>query len=259
MRGRRIRSGTAKGKAVVCSSPLSFLGGVEPSTGRLLDPECGSAGLSVAGSVLCFPFGKGSTVGSYSMYQLKVNGVAPAAIVNQSAEPIVATGAIISEIPMVDRIDVTVIRTSDRVDVDAEQGIVELLDVDERHVVTNIIENKGRILLLQRSNSVGSYRGQWAGISGFIEPGESDEDAARRELEEETNLRSVKLSRRLEPQCFRDGDVIWCVHAFLFRVKDRSIRLDWEHQAYEWVAPEDVSKYPTVPGLQKIVCMLLAK
>lgn len=239
------------------ATPLSFLGGVDPATGRILDPECECKGSSVAGSVLCFPYGKGSTVGSYSMYQLKVNGLAPCAIVNSSAEPIVATGAIMSDIPMVDGVDVALMRTCDDAVVDADAGTVELRNVKEKRVVTCILRHKGKILLLQRSNSVGSYRGQWAGVSGYIEPGESPEEAAKRELSEELGLSAARIARSVEPQSFRDGETVWTVHAFLFEHKIARVRTDWEHQGHEWVVPEDVSRYATVPGLQRLVCKLL--
>lgn len=242
---------------MVCSSPVSFLGGVDPSTGKILDGECESRNQSVSNKIFCFPYGKGSTVGSYVMYQLKLNGLAPSAIVNGSAEPIIATGAIIAEIPMVDGVDVSLLRTGDDLVVDAQNGLVELPKVAEKHVVTCIVRNKGRILLLQRSNKVGSYGGQWAGVSGYVERGEEEEAAARRELEEEIGRGKASLAKRIEPQRFRDGEVVWCVHAFLFDVKDRSVRIDWEHQALEWVVPEDVAKYRTVPGLREIVCKLL--
>ena len=236
---------------------MSFLGGVDPSTGKILDGDCESLNQSVSNKIFCFPYGKGSTVGSYVMYQLKLNGLAPSAIVNGSAEPIIATGAIIAEIPMVDGVDVSLLRTGDDLIVDAQNGLVELPKVAEKHVVTCIVRNKGRILLLQRSNKVGSYRGQWAGVSGYVERGEEEETAARRELKEEIGRGKASLAKRIEPQRFRDGEVVWCVHAFLFDVKDRSVRIDWEHQSLEWVVPEDVAKYRTVPGLQEIVCKLL--
>jgi 8-oxo-dGTP pyrophosphatase MutT (NUDIX family) len=212
----------------------------------------------VAGSVLCFPYGRGSTVGSYSLYQLKVNNVAPNAIVNQSAEPIVAAGAIMSAIPMVHGVDVSLVRTCDRAVVDADEGTLELPDVEERPVVTGIVRHKGRILLLQRSNSVGSYRGQWAGVSGYIEKGEQPEAAAWRELEEELGLGRARLAKASAPERFRDREVVWTVHPFLFDVKEPKVKVDWEHQGYEWVSPKDVSRFPTVPGLQRLVCKLLA-
>jgi hypothetical protein len=74
--------------------------------------------------VLVFPKGKGSTVGSYVIYGLQANGKAPAAIVNIQTETIVATGAILAKIPMVDEVDIGVIRTGDRVTVDGDKGEV---------------------------------------------------------------------------------------------------------------------------------------
>jgi predicted aconitase with swiveling domain/8-oxo-dGTP pyrophosphatase MutT (NUDIX family) len=259
MRGRRIKAGVGRGKALVSMVPISFLGGVDPVTGKVLDTESEAAGESVSGTVLCFPYGKGSTVGSYSMYQLKLNGEAPAAIVNSSAEPIVATGAIMADIPMVDRVDVSLFRKGDDIIVDASEGTVEVVGVEERHVVTNILLHKGKVLLLRRSNSVGSFRGKWAGVSGFIEAHEEAEEAARRELAEEAGLKNAKLLRCIETERFRDGQVVWCVHPFLFETKSASIKMDWEHQAYEWVSRDDIGAYPTVPGLQRIVCRLLEK
>jgi predicted aconitase with swiveling domain/8-oxo-dGTP pyrophosphatase MutT (NUDIX family) len=242
---------------VACACPISFLGGVDPVTGKILEGECQSRGLSISDSVFCFPFGKGSTVGSYAMYQLRLNGKAPAAIVNNSAEPIIATGAIIADIPMVDGADISLIRTGDDLIVDADSGHLEIANVSEKHVVTVIVRSKGKILLLRRSARVGSFRGRWAGVSGFIEQGEGDEDAAKRELLEETSMSGPRLSGRLDVQMFRDGDVVWCVHPFLVNANNPKVRIDWEHDSYEWVAPKDVPSYSTVPGLQQVICKLL--
>lgn len=258
IRGRRIRAGSGSGAALVSSIPLSFLGGIDPKTGMILDPDSDAKGELVSGRILCFPFGKGSTVGSYSMYQLRLNGLAPAAILNASAEPIVATGAIMSEIPMVDGIPITLLRTGDMLEVDATEGVVDATGVTEKHVVTTVLRSKGRILLLRRSSEVGSFKGRWAGVSGFIELHEPDLDAARRELGEEVSVSGARLVRRSEPERFRDGATVWCVHPFLFDIKDPSIKIDWEHDAYEWVAPEAVGRYDTVPGLKTIVDKLLA-
>ena len=215
--------------------------------------------MSISNKVLCFPFGKGSTVGSYAMYQLRLNGLAPAAIINSSAEPIIATGAIIADIPMVDGIDVNLLRTGDRLVVDADDASVEIIDVSEKHVVTSILKDRSKILLLQRSDRVGSFKGLWAGVSGFIEDGETDDEAVRREMEEEIGFNKLKLLKHAEPKRFRDGDVVWCVHPYLFGVKDPDIRTDWEHKKFEWVAPEDVAEYQTVPGLQQVVSALLCR
>ena len=93
--------------------PIGFLGGVDPDTGVVVEPGHPLEGQCVAGRVLVFPTGKGSTVGSYTLYRLARNGLAPAAIINAEADPVVAVGAIIAEIPMVDQVDVSRIRTGD--------------------------------------------------------------------------------------------------------------------------------------------------
>ena len=131
LRGRKIVGGKAEGELIVSQKPLSFLGGVDPETGIITDAESDIRGQSIAGKILAFPRGKGSTVGSYVIYALKKNGKAPKAIIVGEAETIVATGAIISEIPMVDGIDVSKLRSGTRVRVDAERGEVEVLESGE--------------------------------------------------------------------------------------------------------------------------------
>lgn len=104
MKGRGISRGIGSGELLVSSEPISFLSGVNPETGTVVEEGHPLEGQSIAGRVLAFPYGKGSTVGSYVIYALKQNGLAPAAIINTETEPIIAVGAIISEIPMVDRL-----------------------------------------------------------------------------------------------------------------------------------------------------------
>jgi predicted aconitase with swiveling domain len=113
--GRVIKAGTAQGIALVSPDPIGFFGGIDPQTGRVIEAGHPLAGQCVAGRVLVFPTGKGSTVGSYILYRLKKNQKAPAAIINTESEPIVAVGAIISDIPMLDRIAAGQIRSGDRV------------------------------------------------------------------------------------------------------------------------------------------------
>lgn len=104
MQGRSISRGIGTGELLVSSEPISFLSGVDPETGIVVERGHPLEGQSIAGRVLAFPYGKGSTVGSYVIYALKQNGLAPAAIINEEAEPIIAVGAIIAGIPMVDRL-----------------------------------------------------------------------------------------------------------------------------------------------------------
>lgn len=119
-----MNPGKAEGEALVSREPLSFYGGVDPKTGIVIEKGHELEGKCVKGKILVFPNGKGSTVGSYVIYALKSNGVAPAAILNKETETIVATGVILADIPCVDRIDVSMIKTGDKVVVDADKGLV---------------------------------------------------------------------------------------------------------------------------------------
>jgi predicted aconitase with swiveling domain len=113
LKGRIISKGTVQEEALATSQPISFYGGVDPNTGEVIEKGHELQGKSVKGKILVFPTGKGSTVGSYTLYRLKKNGVAPAGIINRECETVVAVGAIISEIPCVDKIDISKIETGD--------------------------------------------------------------------------------------------------------------------------------------------------
>lgn len=128
MRGRRIFGGRAKGEALVSSEALSFFGGVDPDTGVVEEEGHPLRGRCVRGRVLVFPRGKGSTVGSYTLYRMKKAGTAPLAILNRECETIVAVGAIIAEIPCLDRIDIEKIPDDAELLVDADEGRVEVVE-----------------------------------------------------------------------------------------------------------------------------------
>ncbi len=130
LKAHAVSRGKAKGEALVTKQPLSFLGSVDMKTGIVIEKGHELAGKSIKGKVLVFPGGKGSTVGSYAIYQLKKNGASPCAMINVKAEPIVAVGAIISDIPLVDGVEknpLAAIKTGDKVLVDAIVGSVEIL------------------------------------------------------------------------------------------------------------------------------------
>jgi predicted aconitase with swiveling domain len=122
--GRTIFPGLANGIALVTRQGISFFGGVDPQTGVVVERGHELEGQSVAGKVLVFPTGKGSTVGSYTLYRLKHNGLAPAAILNRACETITAVGCIIAEIPCLDQVDIERLESGMRLRVDAEKGIV---------------------------------------------------------------------------------------------------------------------------------------
>jgi len=127
LKGRRIVEGFCKAEALVSAKPISFLGGVDPADGRVVEKSHDLCGECIRDKVLCFPYGHGSTVGSYVLYALAKKLLAPKAIVNQTADPVVVVGAIIADIPMVDKIDIKQIRNGDTVEVNAFEGIIKIL------------------------------------------------------------------------------------------------------------------------------------
>jgi len=127
----RVACGSARGPALVTREAISFLGNVDANTGMVVDPAHELFGQCIAGKVLIFPGGKGSTVGSYVIYQLKKRGLAPAAMINIRSEPIVAVGAIISGIPLVDRVTEEILRvlSGTVVEVDADRRLVRVSEL----------------------------------------------------------------------------------------------------------------------------------
>ncbi len=128
LQGRRICPGRAQGQALVTHMAISFFGGVDPETGQVVEKGHELEGQSIRGKVLVFPTGKGSTVGSYTLYRLKHSGVAPAAIINAECETIVAVGCIIAEIPCVDHIPLEKIANGDWVEVDGEEASIWVIE-----------------------------------------------------------------------------------------------------------------------------------
>ena len=126
MKGRMISPGKAEGEAIVSSEPIGFYGGIDAKTGIVIEKGHPLEGEKVTGKILVFPCGKGSTVGSYVIYGLKKNGVGPVAIVNKETETIVATGVILAGIPCIDQIDISKIKSGDKLFVDADKATVKI-------------------------------------------------------------------------------------------------------------------------------------
>lgn len=129
LRGRKVIGGSAEGEAVVTKEPVSFLGGVNPDKGVVVERGHELEGQSITGKIFIFPHGKGSTAGPYIIYAMAKRKTAPVAMINVEAEPIIAVGAAMGNIPLVDRLDknpLEVIATGDHVMIDGDQGIVEI-------------------------------------------------------------------------------------------------------------------------------------
>ena len=130
LRGRKVVGGTAEGEALVSKDPVSFYGGVDPDTGVITELGHACYGISISGKIFVFPTGKGSTVGSYVIYRMKKQGTAPLAIINMETEAILATGCVISSIPLVDKLNadpLKALKTGMRLRVVGDEGRVETI------------------------------------------------------------------------------------------------------------------------------------
>ncbi|MGE5607428.1 MAG: DUF126 domain-containing protein [Bacteroidota bacterium] len=130
LQGRKIVEGKVQGEALVTKECISFMGSINPKTGFVIERGHELEGKCLQGKILVFPSSKGSTGGSYMLYDVVKNGVGPIGIVNIEAESIVVIGAIIADLPMVDRIDINQIETGDFITMDASTGLITVQKKD---------------------------------------------------------------------------------------------------------------------------------
>ena len=121
-------------------------------------------------------------------------------------------------------------------------------DPPAQHVVTCFLRFDNKILILKRSDKVRTHKGKWAGVSGYIEPGETDDQAAQKEIREETGLSAddVELVRKGTPIHVQDGNQVWVVHPYMFECKTDKITIDWEHTEFRWIAPDELKTFDFV-------------
>ncbi len=131
-------------------------------------------------------------------------------------------------------------------------------------VVTCLLEHGGKILLFKRSNLVGTYRGLWGGVAGYVEELEDPYETAVKEIREETGVQldCLELVRKGEPIEFSDTydghRYDWIVYPFLFHIESKElVHMDWEHEEYQWVSPSEVKRFEIVPGFDDVVFQLL--
>ena len=131
--------------------------------------------------------------------------------------------------------------------------------LEEKKVVTCFLESDGEILILRRSEQVGSYRGKWAGVSGYVET--TPDEQALVEIGEEAglsraDLKLIKKGKLLSVEDEKLG-VRWLVHPYLFRIRDRGkVRIDWEHKESRWIKPQEIVNYQTVPMLKETLAQV---
>ena len=157
------------------------------------------------------------------------------------------------DVPTAAGFDRDLFREGERVEVDGTRGEVTLSGTTETGVVTAFLcRADGRVLLLRRSEKVGSFQGHWAAVSGYLEDPTPKEQVLR-EVQEETGLSSedVTVVREGPPVYARGGSQIFVVHPFLLRTRRDDVRIDWEHTEFEWVDPAEIGKRPSVPKLDR--------
>jgi predicted aconitase with swiveling domain len=135
LKGRSISKGYAEGEALICHEPIGFNFGMDVETGTVIEHNHELMNKSIKDKILVFPNGKGSTGGSYVVYQLAKGKTAPKAMINVTTETIIAVGAIMGGIPVVDSLNrnpFDVIANGDFVKVDAVKGTVEVIKKGER-------------------------------------------------------------------------------------------------------------------------------
>lgn len=159
-----------------------------------------------------------------------------------------------ASLPVVAGVEPDLVLEGETVEVNGSKGSLLIAGVQEVRVVTSLLErDDGKILLLLRSDRVGSFRGRWAGVSGYLED-PTALDGAYREIREEVGLRreELRLVAAGEPVLSRDRAQVYVVHPFRFRVRSPEVRLDWEHVRAEWVDPSEIRRRSTVPKLDRV-------
>ena len=128
------------------------------------------------------------------------------------------------------------------------------------NVVTCLLENNGEILILKRSEEVGTYQELWGGVAGFVEEDEDPCETAVKEIKEEVGIEKKDLLLVKKEDAIKFTDLYggklydWIVYPFLFHIKDRDkIQIDWEHTEFRLVKPSELKKYDAVPRFKEIV------
>jgi 8-oxo-dGTP pyrophosphatase MutT (NUDIX family) len=139
-------------------------------------------------------------------------------------------------------------------------GITMTPEDQTTHVVTCFLQYNDKILILKRSDKVRTHKGKWAGVSGYIEEGETDQQTAYKEISEETGLADtdVELLSKGEPIHVQDGPQVWVVHPFLFRCETDKIKIDWEHSEFRWISPYELKDYDFVVFLDHALAAVLS-
>jgi len=131
------------------------------------------------------------------------------------------------------------------------------------NIVTSFVKDDNKILILKRSDKVKSMKCLWAGVSGIIEKNDATPlDRAKTEIFEETGINEneielLKSSEQIKIESAQYRNHEWNIFPFLFKTNNPKIKLNWENSDYDWIKPNQIKNYKTVPELDKILFSLL--
>ncbi|MEM0128383.1 MAG: DUF126 domain-containing protein [Thermoplasmatales archaeon] len=254
IKGRGLSPGTASAEAIVCDQYISPLGEIKED-GHIMSGPC--EGTEISGKIFIFRGGRGSTVGSYVLLQLRGSGKAPAGIINEVGEQMIVTGAIISDLPMVDSVPIDIFLTGDSVTINGSTGDVKIENVQERKVATAYVVNGDRLLLMKRSESAPSYAGMFGGVSGYVEAKENPVETAIREVAEETSINNLEIMKVGKEVQVRYGKILFRITPVLLKTDSKDVKLNYENSSYSWVTKKELQDINTVPKFKEVYEALL--
>ena len=143
-----------------------------------------------------------------------------------------------------------------------KDGRINYIHSNVAAVLTCFLKSEDKILLLKRSNKVRNYKRKWHAIGGYYDELKSLDEMVKKEIEEEVgmvseNILSLKIGKTYK---YKDKKInkTWIVHPVLIKLKNRpKIKLNWEHEKYQWIKPEELKKFDFVPNLDKILKRVL--
>jgi predicted aconitase with swiveling domain len=261
IKGRGISKGKAEGTVIKSLKPISLADDVNLDTSEILDKENEIFGEPIKDRVFVLPYFVGSKENLDVISRLKENNVQPLALVAESVDEYLQGDAEKAELPTVDDIDTSLLETGDDVTVNGTGGIVSLRNVTLKHIATSVLLYQGNVLVLKRSDEVGTYKGRWACVSGYVEKEETADETAMRELSEELGLEREDYEFKWKGEALyaRDKTMLWALHPFLFETEKHEFKLDWEHEEYRWILPNELKNYQTVPKLKETIESVLMR
>jgi predicted aconitase with swiveling domain/8-oxo-dGTP pyrophosphatase MutT (NUDIX family) len=255
IKGRGVSKGKVKGSVLKSLLPLSLAQDIGLEDSKILVNESEIFGTEIKDRVFVLPLVRAPHKDTNTLTNLKERNLQPLGLVAESLDMPVIQDAINSEIPAVDTMDISLFETGDDVEVNGTNGTVDLRNVTLKNIATSVLISQGQILILKRSDDVGTYKGRWACVSGYIEKGETADETALREISEELGLDrdDIEFVRKGKVLYARDEALLWAIHPFLFESKKPKIKLDWEHDLHRWILPGEIENFETVPKLKEAI------